>query len=371
MDSDLGQDAHDVRGCARCGGDHAALLFQPLKYAVKCSCGEAFTHWAPCPVNQQPILMCYIDGDEGSADGSASVSDFQLPAVSLVPDPPPGCEIVKGPGARKRYMVDDHNPVSESNLGDIEGRDVFYVINRGQSEFTKIIGCHAVFGPKGAPEGEPYPVDACFFENQESAEAFLEHLRSLYPEIHQYSEVRKAEIPYADQLFDERAAELLAASRYSGSKDWVNGGYTERIEWLITMYEAKKDELDQFLAGFEKSQEQVRVSATTSLYGGEKVDFTPNRNGDVLPTELVEQARELFLREMAEAGGLPCQHLDGPLAEAWVLRADVNSYWTESCGAWGPLESATVFRKAKGRLPEKPLQAVEQGAVWVRLPPGA
>ena len=39
--------------------------------------------------------------------------------------------------------------------------------------------------------------------------------------------------------------DLLSEDRYSGSKDWRSGGLVERVEWLISMYEAKKKEVEQ------------------------------------------------------------------------------------------------------------------------------
>jgi hypothetical protein len=41
-----------VRGCARCGGDHRAVLFKPFRRAC-----DPFTHWAACPRTGEPILL--------------------------------------------------------------------------------------------------------------------------------------------------------------------------------------------------------------------------------------------------------------------------------------------------------------------------
>ena len=39
----------------------------------------------------------------------------------------------------------------------------------------------------------------------------------------------------------------LPDSLYPDSKDWMASGYAERVEWLHTMYENKKTELDEYL----------------------------------------------------------------------------------------------------------------------------
>ncbi len=38
--------------CARCGGKHRDLFFRKLAHP----CDE-YTHWAPCPNNDEPIMM--------------------------------------------------------------------------------------------------------------------------------------------------------------------------------------------------------------------------------------------------------------------------------------------------------------------------
>lgn len=45
----------DVNRCARCGQDHEGLEFRLFDRP----CGE-WTHWAMCPVTQEPIL-CRIE----------------------------------------------------------------------------------------------------------------------------------------------------------------------------------------------------------------------------------------------------------------------------------------------------------------------
>jgi hypothetical protein len=46
----------DVNKCQRCGQDHAQVDFELLANPA-----DEFTHWALCPVSQQPILLAEID----------------------------------------------------------------------------------------------------------------------------------------------------------------------------------------------------------------------------------------------------------------------------------------------------------------------
>jgi len=45
-----------IMRCARCGEDHAMLDFEALTNPI----GDC-THWAPCPVNGQPVLLRFSD----------------------------------------------------------------------------------------------------------------------------------------------------------------------------------------------------------------------------------------------------------------------------------------------------------------------
>lgn len=49
----------NVSGCARCGEDHKGVEFEELARHVQreTSYASRFTHWSPCPVNDQPILL--------------------------------------------------------------------------------------------------------------------------------------------------------------------------------------------------------------------------------------------------------------------------------------------------------------------------
>lgn len=64
MNNDLRAVHVNLVGCARCnnGVGHPGLTFQPLTYPVEIGVGGGpgerdLTHWAPCPVNGEPILM--------------------------------------------------------------------------------------------------------------------------------------------------------------------------------------------------------------------------------------------------------------------------------------------------------------------------
>lgn len=46
-----------VHRCARCGGDHEAVTFEPLTHEIADGDRVLASHWAPCPENGEPILM--------------------------------------------------------------------------------------------------------------------------------------------------------------------------------------------------------------------------------------------------------------------------------------------------------------------------
>lgn len=47
-----------VKRCARCRGDHEALLFQKLTHSMAPeNCDHEWTHWALCPTNGEPIML--------------------------------------------------------------------------------------------------------------------------------------------------------------------------------------------------------------------------------------------------------------------------------------------------------------------------
>lgn len=48
--------------CARCGQDHNSVVFMPLKRPVEYEGKVVWTHWAPCPVTGEPILVRTVYG---------------------------------------------------------------------------------------------------------------------------------------------------------------------------------------------------------------------------------------------------------------------------------------------------------------------
>lgn len=41
----------------------------------------------------------------------------------------------------------------------------------------------------------------------------------------------------------QRIQELLPTELFEGSKDWREGNYVERVEWLLSMYAGAKEEV--------------------------------------------------------------------------------------------------------------------------------
>jgi hypothetical protein len=65
-DIDVKESIHTDRqhGCARCGADgHDDLTYLPLTYPIEFgdAANSVATHWAPCPTNGEPILLCTMD----------------------------------------------------------------------------------------------------------------------------------------------------------------------------------------------------------------------------------------------------------------------------------------------------------------------
>lgn len=46
----------DLDRCGRCGAGHPGLELRKLSHPADTGRGIIFTHWAPCPVNGEPIL---------------------------------------------------------------------------------------------------------------------------------------------------------------------------------------------------------------------------------------------------------------------------------------------------------------------------
>jgi hypothetical protein len=59
-------------GCARCGADeHLRLTYLPFTHFIDMGDSFVATHWAHCPTNGEPILLC------------------QGPKAAPITDPPP------------------------------------------------------------------------------------------------------------------------------------------------------------------------------------------------------------------------------------------------------------------------------------------
>jgi hypothetical protein len=43
----------------------------------------------------------------------------------------------------------------------------------------------------------------------------------------------------------QRINELLPTELFEGSKDWREGSVSERVEWLLSMYESSKQEVER------------------------------------------------------------------------------------------------------------------------------
>lgn len=48
-----------------------------------------------------------------------------------------------------------------------------------------------------------------------------------------------------DQIMMERIRDLLPTELFAGSKDWREGSTAERVEWLLSMYESSKQEVER------------------------------------------------------------------------------------------------------------------------------
>lgn len=52
----------NVKNCARCGGDHW-MVFNPFQNPAYLP-GGVFTHWAMCPVTQEPVLLMITEDED-------------------------------------------------------------------------------------------------------------------------------------------------------------------------------------------------------------------------------------------------------------------------------------------------------------------
>ena len=67
----------DINKCSRCGQGHTGIDFIPLSADI-----GAYTHWASCPVNGEPMLLSYA-ADEIALITKAALAKQGLNAASL------------------------------------------------------------------------------------------------------------------------------------------------------------------------------------------------------------------------------------------------------------------------------------------------
>ena len=70
----------DVESCARCGGTHKGLEFRPLANPLQApGATTTMTHWVPCPINGEPILMRIVG--LGSDEQAGGPSELDVPTA--------------------------------------------------------------------------------------------------------------------------------------------------------------------------------------------------------------------------------------------------------------------------------------------------
>ena len=65
-----------LRGCARCHTDHGPVTFRPLTHPIELPEAAPLTHWAPCEVNGEPIVMRFTSSDEGWPEPAPLPEDY-------------------------------------------------------------------------------------------------------------------------------------------------------------------------------------------------------------------------------------------------------------------------------------------------------
>jgi hypothetical protein len=55
----------------------------------------------------------------------------------------------------------------------------------------------------------------------------------------------------------KRIRDLLPTELFEGSKDWREGNTVERIEWLLSMYESSKQEIERLERQFDNLQDDL------------------------------------------------------------------------------------------------------------------
>ena len=60
----------------------------------------------------------------------------------------------------------------------------------------------------------------------------------------------------------ERIQEILPTDLFEGSKDWREGNYVERVDWLLSMYASAKEEVDRLEDMLEHVERQANFDST-------------------------------------------------------------------------------------------------------------
>lgn len=55
----------------------------------------------------------------------------------------------------------------------------------------------------------------------------------------------------------KRIKDLLPTELFEGSKDWREGNTVERIEWLLSMYESSKQEVERLERQYDNLQDDL------------------------------------------------------------------------------------------------------------------
>lgn len=58
----------------------------------------------------------------------------------------------------------------------------------------------------------------------------------------------------------KRIRDLLPTELFEGSKDWREGNTVERIEWLLSMYESSKQEVERLEKMLDLAEEFIDIS---------------------------------------------------------------------------------------------------------------
>ena len=59
----------------------------------------------------------------------------------------------------------------------------------------------------------------------------------------------------------KRIRELLPTELFEGSKDWREGNYVERVDWLLSMYAGAKEEVDRLEDMLEHVERQANFDS--------------------------------------------------------------------------------------------------------------